>query len=47
VCDWVSGVAFAEGLHRAVPLPAPPPADQAGGVLGVDLGIVNLAVAKV
>src|SRR5687768_14284711 len=20
VCDWVSGVAFAEGIHRAVPL---------------------------
>jgi putative transposase len=34
-------------LHLSASLPDPPPADQAGGVLGVDLGIVNLAVAKV
>jgi IS605 OrfB family transposase len=31
-------------LHLAVTLPDPPPADQSGGVLGVDLGVVNLAV---
>ena len=31
-------------LHLTVTLPDPPPAPQAGGVLGVDLGIMNLAV---
>jgi IS605 OrfB family transposase len=31
-------------LHLALTLPDPAPADQAAGVLGVDLGIVNLAV---
>jgi IS605 OrfB family transposase len=30
-------------LHLAVVLPDPPAADQSGGVLGVDLGITNLA----
>ena len=31
-------------LHLAVTLPDPMPADQSAGVLGVDVGIVNLAV---
>jgi IS605 OrfB family transposase len=31
-------------LHLSLTLPDPPPADQSGGILGVDAGIVNLAV---
>ena len=43
-CDLLRDHTGRWRLHVAVTLPDPKPADQSAGVLGVDVGIVNLAV---
>jgi len=43
-CDLLRDHTGRWRLHVAVTLPDPTPADQSAGVLGVDVGIVNLAV---
>ena len=43
-CDLLRDRTGRWRLHVAVRLPDPEPADQSGGVLGVDVGVVNLAL---
>jgi putative transposase len=43
-CDLLRDRKGRRRLQLSVTLPAPPPANQSGGGLGVDVGLVNLAV---